>query len=74
MTRSVMVEISIAGIMTSKFLKNADMMSLDVNATGNLSACGDTDGNLRFYRYPCSMGGVGVYLFILARCKSWQII
>jgi hypothetical protein len=57
-----MVELSIAGIMTSKFLKNADMTSLDVKATENLAACGDTSGNLRFYRYPCSLSGVSIQL------------
>ncbi|XP_045197699.2 echinoderm microtubule-associated protein-like 2 isoform X2 [Mercenaria mercenaria] len=57
MTNSVLVELSIAGIMTSRFLKVADMTSIDVNDTGTLAACGDTSGNIRLYRYPCCLSG-----------------
>lgn len=61
LTYSVLVDLSIAGIMTSRFSNVADMTSLDVNHTGTLAASGDTSGNIRLYRYPCSLSGVSLY-------------
>lgn len=56
-TQSILVDVSTIGIMTSRFSKEADVTSVDVNNTNTLAVCGDSAGNIGLFQYPCSHAG-----------------
>lgn len=62
-THTCWADVSLLGMLASKYSQELDLESVDVNTVLNITAVGENKSCLSLYRYPCGKPGVSCHSY-----------